>query len=59
MTQWIDRIDLRGNIVEHAVENRYRTLCGLALGMTQPSCGNRRCKKCERIVRLKEPKVNP
>ena len=27
-----------------------RTICGIEIGMRQPACGNRPCKRCERIA---------
>lgn len=45
----IDRIDVRGNIREHLTLNGVKTLCGLALELTQPACGNGLCKRCENL----------
>lgn len=51
----IDRIDDHGDIREHWTINGQRTLCGIAIGLRQAPCGNRPCKRCEKIVvRLSE-----
>ena len=48
----IDRItnDRRGDITEHLLRDTdpSKTLCGLAIEpmLTQPACGNKRCKRC-------------
>lgn len=54
-TTKIDRIDCRGDIREHRTHDGKRTICGLAIDMRQPPCGNRSCKRCEKIIaRLSE-----
>ena len=52
----IDRIDARGNIREHVISPDLSTrtgettaLCGRRIHMSQPACGNARCKTCERL----------
>ena len=51
----IDRIDNRGDIREHLTRDGRLTICGLAIEMSQPPCGNRSCKRCEKIIaRLSE-----
>ena len=46
----IDRIDDRGDIREHLTRDDRRTICGIEIGMRQPACGNRPCKRCEKIA---------
>jgi len=46
----IDRIDGHGDICEHWTRDGRRTLCGVKIGERQPPCGNRSCKRCEKIV---------
>ena len=46
----IDRIDRRGDIREHDTRDGVKTVCGLALGMTQTAGGNRPCLRCEKIA---------
>ena len=46
----IDRIDDRGDIREHLTRDGRRTICGIEIGMRQPPCGNRSCKRCEKIA---------
>ena len=46
----IDRIDDRGDIREHQTRDGHRTICGIEIGMRQPPCGNRPCKRCEKIA---------
>lgn len=46
----IDRIDDRGDIREHWTLDGHRTICGIAIGIRQPACGNRPCKRCEKIA---------
>jgi len=46
----IDRIDSRGNICEHQTIDARRTLCGIEIGLRQAPCGNRPCRRCEKIV---------
>ena len=46
----IDRIDDRGDIREHWTLDGRRTICGIEIGMRQPACGNRPCKRCEKIA---------
>jgi hypothetical protein len=48
----VDRIDNRGDIREHLTRDGSRTLCGLTLGRgyTQNACGNRECRRCEKIA---------
>ncbi len=54
----IDRIDNKGDIREHLTRDGRRTICGLSISgfaRTQPPCGNRSCKRCEKIAaRLSE-----
>lgn len=53
----IDRYDTRGDIREHWTLDGRRTICGLSIGFaqSQPPCGNRPCKRCEKIAeRLSE-----
>jgi hypothetical protein len=47
--QKIDRIDDRGDICEHLTLDGQRTICGIEIGQRQPPCGNRACKRCEKI----------
>jgi len=42
----IDRIDDRGDIREHLTRDGRHTICGIEIGMWQPACGNRLCKRC-------------
>ncbi len=54
----IDRIDDRGDIREHWTRDGRRTLCGIPIGGRQSPCGNRPCRRCEKIVaRLSETTV--
>ena len=54
----IDRIDDRGDIREHWTCDGHRTLCGIQIGGRQSPCGNRPCKRCQRVVdRLSETAV--
>jgi len=46
----IDRIDDRGDIREHLTRDGLRTICGIEIGQRQPACGNRLCKRCEKIA---------
>lgn len=46
----VDRIDDRGNIREHFTRDGLRTICGVEIGRRQPPCGNRPCKRCEKIA---------
>lgn len=46
----IDRIDDRGDIREHWTHDGHRTICGIEIGMKQPACGNRPCKRCKKIA---------
>ena len=46
----IDRIDDRGDIREHWTIDGRRTICGIEIGMRQTPCGNRACKRCEKIA---------
>lgn len=48
----IDRYDNRGDIREHVTRDGRRTICGLSIGFaqSQPPCGNRPCKRCEKIA---------
>jgi hypothetical protein len=46
----IDRIDDRGDLREHRTRDGHRTICGIEIGMRQPPCGNRPCKRCEKIA---------
>ena len=46
----IDRIDDRGDIREHWTRDGVRTICGIEIGMRQLPCGNRACKRCEKIA---------
>ena len=46
----IDRIDDRGDIREHFTRDGHHTICGIEIGMRQPACGNRPCKRCEKIA---------
>lgn len=46
----IDRIDDRGDIREHFTRDGRRTICGIEIGGRQPPCGNRPCKRCEKIA---------
>jgi hypothetical protein len=48
----IDRYDSRGDIREHLTRDGRRTICGLSIGFlqSQPPCGNRSCKRCEKIA---------
>ncbi|MCJ7597367.1 MAG: hypothetical protein MUO41_01820, partial [Methyloceanibacter sp.] len=47
----IDRIDDRGDIREHLTRDDRRTICGIEIGQRQPPCGNRPCKRCEKIAK--------
>lgn len=49
----IDRIDSRGDILEHHVSarNPLKTFCGQAIVMSQPPLGNQPCKRCETLVK--------
>ena len=46
----IDRIDDRGDIREHLTRDGVRTICGVEIGMRQSPCGNRACRRCEKIA---------
>jgi hypothetical protein len=46
----IDRIDDHGDIRQHWTRDGRRTICGVEIGYRQPPCGNRPCKRCEKIV---------
>lgn len=46
----IDRIDDKGDIREHFTRDGRRTICGIEIGYRQPPCGNRPCKRCEKIA---------
>jgi hypothetical protein len=46
----IDRIDDHGDIRQHWTRDGRRTICGIAIGYRQPPCGNRLCKRCEKIA---------
>jgi hypothetical protein len=46
----IDRIDERGNIRAHLTSDGRRTICGIEIGLRQSPCGNRPCKRCEKIA---------
>ena len=52
--QRVDRISQNGDIREHLIDpvrpTGRTTLCGLRLHMTQPTCGNATCKRCEQIA---------
>jgi hypothetical protein len=46
----MDRIDDKGDIREHLTRDGRRTICGIEIGMRQSACGNRPCKRCQRIA---------
>lgn len=55
----VDRIDSRGDICEHQTIDAHRTLCGIEIGQRQAPCGNRPCKRCEKVVaRLSETQAS-
>lgn len=55
----IDHVAQNGDICEHLIDPvrpaGRMTLCGLRLAMTQPACGNKTCKRCDRIAREAAP----
>lgn len=51
----IDRYDGRGDIREHLTRDGQRTICGITIGGGwQSPCGNRPCKRCEKIATYRQ-----
>ena len=46
----IDRITQRGNIREHRTLDGERTMCGIAIEISQEPAGNAVCKRCQTLA---------